>query len=69
MNVASAGMSAGYVRLQFQTKLPESAHRDADRNIANSLRSDHSFMAELKRLGLYDEDAASVIEDSEVLEA
>lgn len=69
MNTMIGGISMNCTVLQFQTKLPESARVEANRRIAQSLRRDRSFMNELRRLGIYDEDAADVIDDTEVLEA
>ena len=66
MNVS---MHGSCMRVNLMTTLPKAAHDDADRRIAQSLRKDKDFMAELKRFGIYDEDAESVLDDSEVLEA
>lgn len=65
MNVVFAGSSRV---VKFMTNLPKAAHDEAHRRIATTLRSDVEFMAELKLRGLYDDDAAAVIDDSEVLE-
>lgn len=70
--MSAAFMSMGITtrfNYQCQTKFPAATHEAANRRIAQSLRSDTRFMAELKRLGIYDEDAESVLDDTEVLEA
>lgn len=68
MNVALGSIYGSMARLRFSTVLSESDHADANRRIAQSLRRDTSFMKELKRLGVYDDDAADVIDDTEVPE-
>ena len=48
--------------------LPQRSLDEAGTAIARTLRADLAFMADLKRFGIYDEDAASIIEDLEDVE-
>ena len=63
MNTALTSGYTAPLSIRCQTKLSEATNQRANRRIAQSLREDVSFMQELKKLGIYDDDAADLVED------
>lgn len=68
MSAISVPTGGGNFCVPLRSAISEMANASATLRIACALRTDASFMLELKSLGIYDDDAASVIDDEEDIE-
>lgn len=68
MNAISVSASGRNFDVPTLYDINDRVNASATLRIAHSLRMDVTFMRELKQLGIYDDDAAGVIDDEEDLE-